>query len=136
MGSGVLKLENITPKFWHTNTMLSIARALRPTARATRATLRGARVKAMPLHRSINIDNSSCNSSRSTISESSTIGNSSSGKLGWHDVGGDRGLLGERLEGIEPGRVEPPIAHWEKRAHALLGILVAKCVSTLHRIMH
>ena len=89
----------------------------------------------MPLHRSINIDRSSCSSKSSSISKSSkSISNNS--KLGWHDVGGDRGLLGERLEGIEPGRVEPPLAHWEKRAHALLGILVAKCVSTLHRAMH
>ena len=74
----------------------------------------------MPLHRNSSTYNSSSSSS-SRIDD----GNN---KLGWHDVGGDRGLRGERLVGIEPGRAEPPLAHWEKRSHALLGLLVARCV--------
>ena len=73
----------------------------------------------MPLHRNSSTYNS--NSRR-------MIDDGNNNKLGWHDVGGDRGLRGERLVGIEPGRAEPPLAHWEKRSHALLGLLVARCV--------
>ena len=108
--------------------MLAIVRASKPTATAaiavaTAAALRKERSTAPPPHPS---RNGSIGSRRGL----------SGNKLGWHDVGGERGLRGEPLAGIEPGHVEPPLAHWEKRAHALLGILVAKCVSSLHRVMN
>ena len=104
--------------------MLAVVRAARPTnataaitVATTAALTRTARGATGgdgmgPLQRNITICNSIYNSS----------------KLGWHDVGGDRGLQGEPLVGIEPGRAEPPLAHWEKRSHALLGLLVARCV--------
>ena len=99
--------------------MLAIVRASKPTATAaiavaTAAALRKERSAVPPPpHRSSSIDH------RRSLS---------SNKLGWHDVGGDRGLRGEPLTGIEPGHVEPPLAHWEKRSHALIGLLVERCV--------
>ena len=97
--------------------MLAVVRAAKPTATtalvvATSAALRKTRAS---IHRSNSSINNSYNSN-------------SNNKLGWHDVGGDRGLQGQPLVGIEPGHVEPPLAHWEKRSHALLGLLVARCV--------
>ena len=95
--------------------MLAVVRVARPTATAavavaTAAAFRKARTTS---HRSNSSINNSYNSN-------------SNNKLGWHDVGGDRGLQGQPLVGIDPGRVEPPLAHWEKRSHALLGLLVAR----------
>ena len=105
--------------------MLWIVRAAKPTATAavavaTAAAFRQARA-TVPLHR-----NSSSNNSINK--NSSNNSNNINNKLGWHDVGGERGLQGEPLVGIETDYVEPPLAHWEKRSHALLGLLVARCV--------